>query len=76
MEFNRLATQLIPRESIVNRPSIEAHKSLVYGQACMNDIVRHVDVNSRSYCDIHTNLYFDHFVYKRPDDRPRFTPSV
>jgi len=38
-DFDHLSTQLIPRELIVNRPSIEAHKNLVYGLAQMNDIV-------------------------------------
>ena len=69
-DIDRLATQLIPRELIVNGPSIAAHTNLVYGQARMNDIMLYEHVNTRSYWDIHIiNRYFDPFVYNRPDDR-------
>jgi len=68
-DFDRLATRLIPRELIVNRPLIHAHKNLVYGQARMNDIVPYEDNNTHSYHDICiVNRYFDRFVIKRPDD--------
>jgi len=63
-DFERLATQLIPREFIANHPSIEAHKNLVYGQAHMNAIVPYEDVKTRSDQDIPIiNQYFDPFVY-------------
>jgi len=75
-DFDRLATQPIPRELIVNHPSIEAHKNRVYGQARMNDIVPYEEVNIRSYRDIPIiNRHFDRFVYNRPDDRQR-CPSI
>ena len=68
-EFDKLAIQLIPREFIVNRPSIEGHKNIVYGQAHINDIIPYVDVNTRSYRDVPIIVrYFDRFVNNRPDD--------
>ena len=75
-EFDKLAIQLIPRELIVNRPSIEAHKNIVYGQARINDIIPYVDVNTRSYRDVPIIIcYLDRFVNNRPDDRQR-CPSL
>ena len=75
-DFDELAVQLIPREWIINRPSIELHKNIVYGQPCINDIVHYVDVNTRSYRDVPIIMrYFDRFVNNRPDDRQR-CPSL
>jgi len=54
-DFDHLATQLKPREMIINGPSIEAHKNLVYGQARMNDILPYEDVNTGSNRDIRTD---------------------
>ena len=69
-DFDELAVQLIPREWIINRPSIELHKNIVYGQPCINDIVPYVDVNTRSYRDVPIiTRYVDRFVNNRPDDR-------
>ena len=76
LDFDELAVQLIPREWIINCPSIELHKNIVYGQPRINDIVPYVDVNTRSYRDVPIIMpYFDHFVNNRPDDRQR-RPSL
>ena len=75
-DFDELAVQLIPREWIINRPSIELHKNIVYGQPRINDIVPYLDVNTRSYRDVPIIMrYFDRFVNNRPDDRQR-CPSL
>ena len=61
---------------MVNHPSIEAHKNIVYGQAHLNDIVPYRDVITCSYREVPIILrYFDHFVNNRPDDRQR-CPSL
>ena len=59
-DFDELAAELIPREWIINRPSIELHKNIVYGQPRINDIIHYVDVNTRSYRDVSIIMrYFD-----------------
>ena len=62
-DFDELAVQLIPREWIINRPSIGLHRNIVYGQPRINHILPYVDVNTRSYTDVPIIMrYFDRFV--------------
>ena len=75
-DFDELAIQLIPRELIVNCPSIEAHKNIVYGQTGIKDIISYMDVTTRSYRDVAIIIrYFNRFFNNRPHDRQR-CPSL
>jgi len=75
-DFDTIARQLIPREMIMSRPSIELHKRLTFGEPSVNDIVDYNDVNVGVYRRVVSiERYFDRWVFNRPDDRAR-CPSL
>ena len=72
LDLDDFAMPLIPRELIVNRPSIEMHKNILYDKSRINDIIPYLDVNMRCYQEVPIIMHYsDSFIKKRPDDRER-----